>query len=254
MSLDPARPFHISPPFGTWFCARNAYNHLGSFTVEPRQGRLGRIIRTVRPVPSDDGPAWINKIGLRNPGMSTLPGIKSVEGDYPYRPGEIVSLAAVSNKDWAAFEKWLDERLGVVLVEFNPYCPNLDEHASLPSTRQLKRLLTLCPDAIFKLLPSPKSIDDAVKLFDQGVRYVHLSNTIPTPIGGISGKPLMKINLPLVEELAHSLPSLEIIGGGGIYSWDDVITYRNAGARRFAVGSAFFWPPRGRRILRGDPR
>jgi len=56
MPLDPDRPFLISPPAGTWFRHRRAYSVIGSFTREIRPGRLSRIVRTVRPVPSDVGP------------------------------------------------------------------------------------------------------------------------------------------------------------------------------------------------------
>lgn len=248
MALDPNRPFHISPPFGSYFGGSNAYQHLGSFTVNRRPGRTYRVLKTVRPVPSDEGGAWINKIGLRNAGIGSL----QMSGmSYRVRRAHvIVSLAALENGDWAAFERSLDMLLGPIQVEFNPSCPNTDERADLPTMRQLRRLLVQVPNAIFKLPPQRTSVDDAAFLFDQGVRYVHLSNTIPSPIGGISGWPLMQVNLPLVEEVANMLPQLEIIGGGGIYTYDDVERYRSAGARRFSIGSAFFWPPRGWRILR----
>lgn len=250
--LDPDRQFFISPPFGTWFTDRFAYSVLGSFTAEPRTGRLGRILKTVRPVPSDVGPAWINKIGLRNPGIGSLPRYKRRDADGPFRENEIVSLAPLADVDWHAFERWLDERFSSVRVEFNVSCPNVDEHPVFPNAGQLRHLLANCPDAIFKLPPTRHAPDAAARLHDAGVRYVHLSNTIPSPIGGISGAPLREVNLPLVEAVARGRPSLTVIAGGGIYEPKHVSQYRNAGAERFAIGTAFFKPWRGHGVLRGS--
>lgn len=252
MSLDVDRPFLISPPFGTYFSDRRAYSVLGSFTARPRPGRAGQILRTVRPVPHERGPAWINKIGLRNPGVDSLPKTwSSARGQSgPFRPDEIVSLAPLEDRDWGVFERFLDECFSRVLVEFNVSCPNIDEHLALPNLFKIKRLLANCPDAIWKLPPTRHALSAAALLCDAGARYVHLSNTIPSPIGGISGAPLRELNLPLVEQVARSLPSLEIVAGGGIYRPDHVRQYQDAGAAMFALGTTFFWPPRARRVLR----
>lgn len=244
MALDPGRQFLISPPFGTYIRHPRAYSVLGSYTVDTRRGRVGRIIKTVRPVPSDFGPAWINKIGLRNPGVRSIRLIK---------PHQIVSLAPLADRDWHALERWIDERAargyGQPLIEFNVSCPNVDEHPSIPHRSQLIRIFTGCSDAIFKLPPIPGSIDASSVLHEAGVKYIHLSNTYPTPIGGVSGAPLREVNLPLVAHVARALPSITIIAGGGIYRKDDVVSYLNAGATMFSVSSAFFKPWRGFQVL-----
>ena len=66
-------------------------------------------------------------------------------------------------------------------------------------------------------------------------------NTIPTATGGISGKQLNERNLPLVYNAAHR--GLNVIAGGGIYSYKDVVDYRNAGADHFSISTAFFSRP-----------
>lgn len=251
--LDPGRPFLISPPFGTWFRADNAYSILGSFTVEPRPGRLGQVLRTVRPAPFERGPAWINKIGLRNPGMNSLPRYKRRDADGPFRENEIVSLAPLADTDWHAIERWLDERFGLARVEINVSCPNVDEHPRLPDVSILRRLVGSCPSVIFKLPPtsSANTILTIDRLIAARVRYVHLSNTLPSPIGGISGAPLREVNLPLVESVARTFgPQIEVVAGGGIYTAEDVRRYQNAGASRFSIATAFFKPWRAHRVLR----
>ena len=252
MPLAADRPFLISPPFGSHFAHRSAYSVLGSYTAEPRHGRWRRVVRTVRPVPSDAGPAWINKIGLRNPGIASLPKAPTVPAPRhdPFAPGTIVSFAPLEPSDWHKFEQYLDESRSQILVEFNISCPNVDEHPSLPPNRQITRLLANCPDAIFKLPPTKLAVDTAARLADLGARYVHLSNTIPSAIGGISGAPLREQNLPLVEAATRARGALVVIAGGGIYEPDHVRQYRDAGATRFSLGTAWFWPPRAKRILR----
>lgn len=245
--LDPDRPYHIAPPFGTYFTHPRAYSHLGSFTRLPRPGRTGRILGTVRPVPSDAGPAWINKIGLRNPGIWEI----SSRSGYVVKKSHVFSLAPLEITDWNAFERLLDSFLGRLRVEFNVSCPNVDDHPELPHDRQIGRILANCSSAIFKLPPLPASVDVACRLFELGARYVHLSNTISSPIGGISGAPLREVNLPLVEAAARAAPAgCEVIAGGGILSDDHIRQYADAGATRFSLGVAFFWPPRAYRAMR----
>lgn len=253
MSLDPDRPFLISPPTGTWFRHHRAYSVIGSFTRYARPGRLGRIVRTVRPVPSDAGPAWVNKIGLRNPGIASLERMKPGGSNGPKY--EIVSLAPLEPSDWHVFEAYLDAIYGVA-IELNVSCPNVDEHPDLPEATTIKRLLGACPDAIWKLPPNRHAAHTAHLLCGLGARYVHLSNTIPSPIGGISGAPLRELNLPLVESAAEMINrdafDAEVIAGGGIYAKEHVRAYRDAGATRFSMTTAWFWPPRARRALKEE--
>ena len=243
VDLDPTLPFLISPPFGAYFRHPRAYSVLGSFTVHPRPGRFGQILRTVRPLWVPDE-CWVNKIGLRNPGMNSLP-------KFWRSRRRIVSLAPLVGPDWHAFERWLDERVGQVIVEFNVSCPNVDSHPELPSKHIIKRLLASGCTVIFKLPPVPGSITATAQLAGIGVRYIHLSNTLPSPVGGISGTALREVNLKLVGDAVANLggEDTEIIAGGGIYAPDHVRQYCDAGATRFSTATAWFWPPRAKRIM-----
>ena len=57
----------ISPPFGTYLNLPNTNSIRGSFTLEPRKGLILQILKTLRYSNIHNG--WINKIGLRNPGI-----------------------------------------------------------------------------------------------------------------------------------------------------------------------------------------
>ena len=57
----------ISPPFGNYFDFKHTTSIRGSFTLEPRTGLIGQIIKTLRYSYKHGG--WVNKIGLRNKGL-----------------------------------------------------------------------------------------------------------------------------------------------------------------------------------------
>jgi dihydroorotate dehydrogenase len=82
------------------------------------------------------------------------------------------------------------------------------------------------------------------------VKLLHCSNTISTERGGESGKRLKALNLPIVERVAKRFPTIPIIAGGGIYSPQDVVDYRNAGATLFSLSTVFFTPWRVPAILK----
>ena len=59
--------FFISPPFGNYLNLNNTMSIKGSYTLEPRSGLLSQIAKTLRYSFVYNG--WVNKIGLRNPGI-----------------------------------------------------------------------------------------------------------------------------------------------------------------------------------------
>ena len=69
-----------------------------------------------------------------------------------------------------------------------------------------------------------------------------MSNTIPTPKGGISGRHLKEINLHNIERFAKTFTG-RLIAGGGIYDAQDVIDYRNAGATDFSISTVYITKP-----------
>ena len=57
----------ISPPFGNYIELPKCKSVKGSFTLNPREGLIKQIFKTLRYSFKYGG--WINKIGLRNMGL-----------------------------------------------------------------------------------------------------------------------------------------------------------------------------------------
>jgi hypothetical protein len=55
----------IAAPFGNYIKTKNTISVSGSWTVEKRTGRIIQIAKTLRYTKK----GWVNKIGLRNPGV-----------------------------------------------------------------------------------------------------------------------------------------------------------------------------------------
>lgn len=231
MPLDPKRPFLISPPFGKYFHCKKAYSVIGSYTAKPRPGKWWV---STRPIRYSSGPAWWHNMNMPNPGIENLP--KS------YKPNTILSLAPIELSDWVEFAVYAEDI--EIPIEFNlSYC-------SIPNGRGLNKLYSKVPSAIFKLTNYPNTIKTAEELYDSGFRYFHICGPTTKFVGCVAGAPLQRYNLPLVKELANSFPDVNIIGGGGICSVEDIISYRNAGAKWFSLSTAFFKPWRGYKILK----
>ena len=61
--------FFIAAPFGNYLRHKNAISVRGSFTPKYRKGLIRQIIKTLRYDFTKKG--WVNKLGLRNPGIVT---------------------------------------------------------------------------------------------------------------------------------------------------------------------------------------
>jgi dihydroorotate dehydrogenase (NAD+) catalytic subunit len=168
------------------------------------------------------------------------------------------------------------EEAGVSAVEINLSCPNLDggpmfalDPPSAASVVRAVREATTLPIGA-KLSPNASDVVSVARaVADAGADWVVATNTawgagidvetrrplLSGMVGGYSGPPLKPIALRCVWEIAQALPSLPIIGCGGISRGTDVVEYLLAGASAVAVGTAHFAEPRvGRRILRGLER
>lgn len=235
---------YISPPFGTYFRPAGSIPVLGSFTLEPRPGRTGQVLRTLRPVP--DG--WVNAIGLRNPGVESL----------RYTPGVVYSIAGIDPGDWEKLRQAL--RLKVwpkYQIELNLSCPNVHEYG--PPSLEVLRSFAALPSATISA-KMPPDINKARKFTDRclraGIRLIHLSNTLPSPVGGISGLPLFEVNIGIVQSIVANNwdRGLEVIAGGGIHTTDQAQAYQQvgqqAGACHISMGTVWMNPVRGYRLYR----
>lgn len=236
--------FFISPPFGNYLDLKQTISIKGSFTLHPRNasncgtGLITQAITTIRYNSTFKG--WVNRMGLRNKGI-----------DYAiqkYKDTDHVISVAILNVDEIPI---LNHKIPKDMnLELNVSCPNIkDGEKSERSKKQTElindRLYIFLNDkrkwCIIKLSPY---VDE--KLFDkyyrQGFRQFHCSNTIPITEGGLSGPEVKKANSFLIPAIRKKYPDVEIIGGGGIQSLEDIIEYRNYGANHFSFSTVFFSP------------
>lgn len=216
----------ISPPFGNYIHLPNTIPIRGSFTLNERPGKWGQILKTLRYIPHLNG--WVNKIGLRNPGIDYA--IKT------YRKGQIISIAIMDQKE---IKPIVDKIPDDMDIELNVSCPNTDKHMI---NKGLKVFLNKKRDWCIIKLPPINYQDDFDRYYNEGFRQFHLSNTLPTKYGGLSGpllKPYTKKNIQYIRKF---YPKCIIIAGGGIQSMKDIEEYKKAGADHFSVSTLFFHP------------
>ena len=236
------QPVVISAPFGNYIQPAGTTPTLGTFTAQARPGRVWRILKTVRYYPRLK--AWVNKIGLRNPGMPWL--ISKVKADKKVVTDKLVSIHGFTPEDWFTLLDAIAD-LKPLGVELNMSCPNVG-HIDWPPELFNRAVATGIP-VVVKI--PPVNYDDMLQqAVDAGVRCFHCCNTLPVPAGGVSGKPLKPVALTAIRDL-RARPfggDLTIIGGGGIYQPDDLDDFKDAGADHFALGTKVMNP----KYLLGD--
>ncbi len=233
------RPLIISAPFGNSLRPAGTTATLGTFTARARPGRLWRILRTVRYYPRLR--AWVNKIGLRNPGLGWL--VERVASGRTTVTDHLVSVHGFEPDDWYAL---FDQIVTIAPhgVELNMSCPNvggIDWPADL-----FERAVATDVPVIVKLPPV-----NYEQMYQQalaaGVRSFHCCNTLPVTAGGLSGQPLKPVALQCLRHLSQLTPSavwptLRLIGGGGIRTTADIDDYLAAGVHHVAIGTKLFNP------------
>ena len=216
----------INPPFSNYFSFDKTISIKGSYTLEPRTGLIMQVLRTLRYSFEHNG--WINKIGLRNPGIDYA--IKN------YKKNSIISVAILNKEDIPKLVKKIPDDMN---IELNISCPNAEKKMITEGIENfLNKKRTWC---IIKLSPTTdmKLVDNYYK---QGFRQFHCSNTYPTPTGGLSGKFLIPYSTKLISNIKSKYSDTIVIGGGGITSKEEIEIYKKAGADHFSVSTLFFNP------------
>ena len=217
----------ISPPFGNYLNLPYIIPIKGSFTIEPRSGLLGQIIKTLDYSFVYGG--WTNKIGLRNKGI-----------DYAlstYKNNQILSLAIRNKEDIQILNKKVPKNIN---IELNISCPNVEKDTCTKGLEQfINKSRKWC---IIKLSPlTDKKLVDTY--YSQGFRQFHCSNTLAIKDkGGLSGPLLKYYNRPLIKMIKKNYPDTIIIAGGGIRYWYDVEEYKKIGADHISVSTLCFNP------------
>ena len=218
--------FFIGPPFGNYIQTSKTISIVGSFTLYPRDGLYTQIAKTLRYSRKYKG--WVNKIGLRNKGI-----------DYAlanYDPRTVISIAILHPSDIDALNAKIPPHIP---LEINVSCPNAEKAMETKGIAQFlhpKRkwcIVKLSPTCTFQ------QID---QYYQDGFRQFHCSNTMPIDAGGLSGKAVMKENERLITYIKSHYSDVEVIGGGGITTLDDVLYYYRLGADHMAFSTVLFCP------------
>lgn len=230
------KEFLISPPFGNFLSFPKTTSIRGTFTYERRGSRaykLWRFAKTVRPISG----GWVNRIGFQNPGIRSI---------RTYDPNSIYSIGAVAEGEWEKLTDFIPESAS---LEINMGCPNLDTRPRISGTC-VRTFIKKHPLVIFKLTYSPNIYSEIEFLVENGAHYLHLFNTMPGPRGGESGKRVQARALTAIRRVKELYPHLSLVGGGGIYTPEDIERYREAGATHFSLGSIFLSPIKAAKLLR----
>lgn len=227
----------LSPPFGYWLLTDWATSVVGTFTLAERKGKWFQTIRTLRPIKG----GWRNQIGLRNSGLqneSTIKRIKNLQSKQKI----ILSVHASNDGEWEDMYEALNYcQLTDSVLELNVSCPNV--HNTSVSTHVLELFQNTFTTVIVKL---PPILEEGMELYRQAkeanIIDFHCCNTIPTTKGGISGTPLKPLSLRMIRKIREEDTYCHIIGGGGIYTPEDVHEYMDAGVDSFSLATIFFTP------------
>lgn len=228
-----------------------------SITLEPREG-----LPTPRMFETASG--MLNAIGLQNPGVD-----RWLAKDLPWLQGKgvpvIVSVAGKSVDEFREVARRLRGRVGVVAVEVNLSCPNV-EHRGLvfachadPSAEVIRAVTRELDVPVFgKLTPDVTDIVEiAGAVVDAGATGLSLINTtlgmaidpetgrprIANTFGGLSGPAIKPMAIRAMYQVQQALPDVPKIGMGGIRTVPDVVEMIRAGATAVAVGTANFADP-----------
>tara|TARA_Y100000748_G_scaffold299492_2_gene296431 strand:- start:1165 stop:1905 length:741 start_codon:yes stop_codon:yes gene_type:complete len=216
----------ISPPFGNYIRIPGSKSIKGSFTLEPREGLVPQIVKTLRF--SFEANGWINKIGLRNKGLEY--GIKNYNHDT-----DILSIAIMNESEIKPILNMLPKKAN---IELNVSCPNVEDELNDNNIGQfLNPEREWCAVKISPLTRK-ETIDKYYKL---GFRQYHCCNTLRVENGGLSGPSLIPYVCKQIETI-KSYPNTTIVGGGGIQNMETLNKYKKLGATYFSLSSIFFHP------------
>jgi len=223
----------------------------------PRRGNpTPRIVETAA--------GMINAIGLQNIGVEAF--CREVLPELQRR-GVLVAVNVFGETMDAYLEviARCEREEGIAAYELNVSCPNVTaggmEFGHDPDT--LMGLVSRCRAATsrrlwVKLSPNaPHLVDTARAAVDGGADALTLINTLramaidavarrpvlATRCGGLSGPAIKPIALRMVDEVHRALPTVPLVGIGGIESGRDVVEFLLAGASAVQVGTAIFRDP-----------
>ena len=206
----------------------------------------------------------LNAIGLQNPGVEAFRD-KDLAWLARREIPAIASIGGHSVEDYVACASALRGAAGLVAIEMNLSCPNLEDRGfmfALSGERAAEvtaAVRTVSDVPLFvKLSPDVTDIVSiAEPVVSAGADGLSLINTtlgmaidietrrpkLSTGTGGLSGPAIRPIAVRCVWQVHSAMPHVPIIGMGGIASGADAVEFILAGATACAIGTANFYDP-----------
>ncbi len=227
-----------------------------SVMSKPRHGRA-----TPRMAETPSG--MINSIGLQGPGIDQF-----LAHDLPWLVSQkarvIVSIAGETVEEYATLARKVRSAPGISALEVNISCPNVenrglvfacDPDASRRVIDGVRKTLGGELPIIAKLSPDVTDLVSIAKgVVDAGADGLALINTVLSMVinldtmrphlggktGGLSGPAIRPIAVRAIYQVHEALPTVPILGMGGVASGRDALELILAGAKGVSVGTASF--------------
>lgn len=228
-----------------------------SVMLEPRSGRP-----TPRMAETPSG--MLNSIGLQGPGIDAF-----IDNDLPWlaeRGARVaVSIAGSTVDEYARLAQKLRGKPGLSMLEVNISCPNVSDRGQVfacnPTAASavidaVRRASTV--PVFAKLSPDVTDIVEiAQAVIAAGAHGLSVINTllgmaIDTDLlkpvlggktGGLSGPAIRPVAVRCVWQIHEAMPTVPILGMGGIRSGRDALEFVLAGASAVSIGTAVFGDP-----------
>jgi dihydroorotate dehydrogenase (NAD+) catalytic subunit len=239
--------------------------------VPVHQDVAALVTKTITPSPREGNPpprlaespsGLLNSIGLANPGVDEF--VRGLPALVALGRPLVVSIGGFAVDDYARIARALDEAPGVVALELNISCPNVETGCSSIGSdpRETAAVVRACRTVTsrplwVKLSPNVADVSTIGRAAEgEGADALVCVNTLRgmaieawsgRPLlgagtGGLSGPALKPVALAAVWTCA-SASTLPIVGVGGVLCGRDALDLIDAGAVAVQVGTALFRDP-----------
>ena len=230
-----------------------------SILLDPRAGRA-------TPRMAETASGMLNSIGLQGPGVEAF-----VAHDLPWLVERgaraIVSIAGGSVQDYYRLAQRLSDVPGISALEVNISCPNVEDrghvfacHADSAASviSAVRRATDPAVPVLAKLSPDVTDIVEiATAVVNAGADGLSMINTLlgmaidPITLrpvlagvtGGLSGPAIRPVAVRCIWQVHAALPTVPIVGMGGVRTGHDALELVLAGASAVSVGTAIFNDP-----------
>ena len=226
------------------------------------KARAGRPTPRMAETPS----GMLNSIGLQGPGIDAF-----LIEDIPWLASQgariIVSIAGETAEEYAVLSRKLRGVSGISAVEVNISCPNVenrglvfacDPNSAAEVVKNVRGIIGGDLPILAKLTPDVTNIAQiAASVVNAGADGIAMINTVLGMVintetmrphlggrtGGLSGPAIRPIAVRAIYQVKEAIPSVSILGMGGVTSGKDAFEMILAGASGVSVGTASFGDP-----------